>query len=100
LRLRLNQAPALPTAIDEITTALEHHVVHARRITELELARTAGEAAAQRLRAIVHGEPVDPPLERAAHSRARSSTAHTFGGPCEPVASAVISRLARWSREP
>ena len=49
--------------IDEITTALEHRMVHAHRITELESARTATETNAQRLRALLRGEPVDRPLE-------------------------------------
>jgi hypothetical protein len=49
--------------IDAITTALEHRMVHAHRITELELARTARENNAQRLRALLRGEPVDRPLE-------------------------------------
>ncbi|GGU92767.1 hypothetical protein GCM10010260_29390 [Streptomyces filipinensis] len=51
------------TRIDTITTALEHRMVHAHRITELELARTARESTAQRLRALLRGEPVDRPLE-------------------------------------
>jgi DNA-binding PucR family transcriptional regulator len=49
--------------IDAITTALEHRMVHAHRITELELARTTRENDAQRLRALLRGEPVDRPLE-------------------------------------
>ncbi|NKZ05395.1 helix-turn-helix domain-containing protein [Actinomadura latina] len=56
------------TRIDEITTALVHRMVHAHRVTELEMARTAREARAQMLRQLLHGEavPVRAPLDPAA----------------------------------
>lgn len=53
------------TKIDAISTALEHRMVHAHRIMELELVRTARDSSAQRLRALLHGEPVDRPLDPA-----------------------------------
>ncbi|MFA1544188.1 helix-turn-helix domain-containing protein [Actinomadura monticuli] len=55
------------TRIDEITTALVHRMVHAHRITELEMARTAREARVQMLRQLLHGEavPVLAPLDAA-----------------------------------
>lgn len=56
---------AAVTRIDAIATALEHRMVHAHRITELELVRTARDSTAQRLRALLHGEPVDRPLDPA-----------------------------------
>ncbi|WP_433232191.1 helix-turn-helix domain-containing protein [Actinomadura formosensis] len=46
------------TRIDEITAALVHRMVHAHRVTELEMARTAREARVQMLRRLLHGEPV------------------------------------------
>lgn len=49
--------------IDAIATALEHRMVHAHRIAELAQARTARDAAVQRLRRILHGEPYDHPLD-------------------------------------
>lgn len=56
------------TRIDEITTALVHRMVHAHRVTELEMARTAREARVQLLRQLLHGEavPVGAPLDAAA----------------------------------
>lgn len=53
------------TRIDAIATALEHRMVHAHRITEMELVRTARDSSAERLRALLHGEPVDRPLDPA-----------------------------------
>jgi len=49
------------TRIDAITTALVHRMVHAHRVTELELARTTREGRVQALRQLLHGEPVEPP---------------------------------------
>jgi hypothetical protein len=56
------------TRLDEITTALSHRMVHAHRVTELELARTAREEHVQVLRRLLHGEPVTvpPPFDPAA----------------------------------
>ncbi|CNF88506.1 regulator of polyketide synthase expression [Mycobacterium tuberculosis] len=56
------------TRIDEITTALVHRMVHAHRVTELEMARTAREARVQLLRQLLHGEAVavGAPLDPAA----------------------------------
>jgi hypothetical protein len=51
------------TRIDAINTALEHRMVHAHRITELEMARTTRDTAVQRLRQLLHGEPTDTPLD-------------------------------------
>jgi hypothetical protein len=51
------------TRIDAITTELEHRMVHAHRITDLEMARTARDNAVQRLRQLLHGEPAGTPLE-------------------------------------
>ena len=54
------------TRVDEITTALVHRMVHAHRVTELELTRTARDARVQLLRQLLHGEaaavraPLDP----------------------------------------
>ncbi|GAA3206708.1 helix-turn-helix domain-containing protein [Actinocorallia longicatena] len=52
------------TRIDAIATALEHRMVHAHRIAELDLARTARDTEVQRLRRILHGED---PADRALH---------------------------------
>ncbi|SEF60540.1 PucR C-terminal helix-turn-helix domain-containing protein [Thermomonospora echinospora] len=49
------------TRIDAITTALVHRMVHAHRVTELELARTTREGHVQMLRQLLHGEPVAVP---------------------------------------
>jgi hypothetical protein len=46
------------TRIDAINTALVHRMVHAHRITELEMARTTREGHVQTLRQLLHGEPV------------------------------------------
>jgi hypothetical protein len=46
------------TRIDAITTALVHRMVHAHRVAELEMARTARESHVQMLRQLLHGEPV------------------------------------------
>ncbi|REF00132.1 helix-turn-helix domain-containing protein [Thermomonospora umbrina] len=46
------------TRIDAITTALVHRMVHAHRVTELEMARTTREGRVQMLRQLLHGEPV------------------------------------------
>ncbi|MGH3387628.1 MAG: helix-turn-helix domain-containing protein, partial [Actinomadura sp.] len=46
------------TRIDAMATALEHRMVHAHRIAELEQARTAREVHVQLLRQLLHGEPV------------------------------------------
>ncbi|MGI8331263.1 helix-turn-helix domain-containing protein [Actinomadura scrupuli] len=51
------------TRIDAITTQLEHRMVHAHRITELEMARTTRDSAVQRLRQLLHGEPAGTPLD-------------------------------------
>ena len=53
------------TRIDEITTALVHRMVHAHRVAELEMARTAREGRVQMLRRLLHGEsvPVPTPLD-------------------------------------
>jgi hypothetical protein len=51
------------TRIDAITTQLEHRMVHAHRITELEMARTTRDSAVQRLRQVLHGEPPGTPLD-------------------------------------
>jgi hypothetical protein len=51
------------TRIDAITTQLEHRMVHAHRITELETARTTRDSAVQRLRQLLHGEPAGSPLD-------------------------------------
>ncbi|MCP2342366.1 helix-turn-helix domain-containing protein [Actinomadura rupiterrae] len=54
------------TAIDGVTTALVHRMVHAHRTAELEMARTTREGHAQLLRRVLHGEhtprpaPLDP----------------------------------------
>lgn len=54
------------TRIDEITTGLVHRMVHAHRVAELEMTRTAREARVQLLRQLLHGEavaaraPLDP----------------------------------------
>ncbi|GAA0935888.1 helix-turn-helix domain-containing protein [Actinocorallia libanotica] len=44
------------TRIDAIATALEHRMVHAHRVAELELAGTARDIRVQRLRRLLHGE--------------------------------------------
>jgi hypothetical protein len=44
------------TQIDGIATALEHRMVHAHRIAELDMARTARDTHVQRLRQFLHGE--------------------------------------------
>ncbi|MQY09151.1 helix-turn-helix domain-containing protein [Actinomadura macrotermitis] len=49
------------TRIDEITTTLVHRMVHAHRVAELELARTARESHLQVLRRLLHGEQVAAP---------------------------------------
>jgi hypothetical protein len=54
------------TRIDAITTALVHRMVHAHRVTELELARTAREGRLQALRQLLHGEPAAVPAPLAA----------------------------------
>ncbi|MEV5706089.1 helix-turn-helix domain-containing protein [Actinoallomurus sp. NPDC052274] len=52
--------------IDAVATALEHRMVHAHRIAELEMARTTRDAHAQVLRRVLHGESDDPaPLDPA-----------------------------------
>jgi hypothetical protein len=53
------------TRIDAITTALVHRMVHAHRVAELEMARTARESHVETLRQLLHGEPatVLPPLD-------------------------------------
>ncbi|MES9539733.1 MULTISPECIES: helix-turn-helix domain-containing protein [unclassified Actinomadura] len=53
------------TRIDEITTALVQRMVHAHRVAELEMARTAREERLQMLRQLLHGEavPVLAPLD-------------------------------------
>lgn len=54
------------TAIDGVTTALVHRMVHAHRTAELEMAQTTREGHAQLLRRVLHGEhtphpaPLDP----------------------------------------
>lgn len=45
------------TRIDAVATALEHRMVHAHRIAELELARTTRDTNVQRLRQALRGEP-------------------------------------------
>jgi hypothetical protein len=45
------------TRIDAVATALEHRMVHAHRIAELEMARTTRDTSLQRLRLALHGEP-------------------------------------------
>ncbi|MEO3788071.1 helix-turn-helix domain-containing protein [Actinocorallia sp. B10E7] len=47
------------TRIDVVATALEHRMVHAHRIAELELAGTARDIQVQRLRRLLHGELAD-----------------------------------------
>jgi hypothetical protein len=57
------------TRIDEITTALVQRMVHAHRVTELEMARTARESRVQALRQLLHGErpaSLPAPLETGA----------------------------------
>ncbi|MEO5873836.1 MAG: helix-turn-helix domain-containing protein [Streptosporangiaceae bacterium] len=44
------------TRIDAIATALEHRMVHAHRIAELDMARTTRDTQVQRLRQLLHGE--------------------------------------------
>lgn len=44
------------TQVDAIATALEHRMVHAHRIAELDMARTARDTQIQRLRQLLHGE--------------------------------------------
>ena len=52
--------------IDAVATALEHRMVHAHRVAEMEMARTTREAHAQVLRRVLHGEPGDrAPLDPA-----------------------------------
>ncbi|TDD93622.1 helix-turn-helix domain-containing protein [Actinomadura rubrisoli] len=53
--------------VDEITTRLVHRMVHAHRVAELEMARTARETHVQMLRRLLHGEavPVLAPLDPA-----------------------------------
>lgn len=52
------------TRIDAVATALEHRMVHAHRVAELEMARTTRDAHVQVLRRVLHGEPGDPaPLD-------------------------------------
>jgi hypothetical protein len=51
------------TRIDAITTELEHRMVHAHRIADLEMARTMRDSAVQRLRQLLHGEPAGTPLD-------------------------------------
>ncbi len=51
--------------IDAVATSLEHRMVHAHRVAEMEMARTTREAHAQVLRRVLHGEagspaPLDP----------------------------------------
>ncbi|MGK5552212.1 helix-turn-helix domain-containing protein [Actinomadura kijaniata] len=46
------------TRIDAVTTVLIQRMVHAHRVAELELARTARESHQQMLRQLLHGEPV------------------------------------------
>lgn len=45
------------TCIDAVATALEHRMVHAHRVAELELARTTRDTDLQRLRRALRGEP-------------------------------------------
>ncbi len=53
--------------IDAVATALEHRMVHAHRVAEMEMARTTREAHAQVLRRVLHGEQGDlAPLDPAA----------------------------------
>lgn len=47
------------TRIDAIATALEHRMVHAHRVAELELAGTARDIQVERLRRLLHGERTD-----------------------------------------
>ncbi len=47
------------TRIDAIATTLEHRMVHAHRVAELELAGTARDIRVQRLRRLLHGEQID-----------------------------------------
>jgi hypothetical protein len=57
------------TRIDEITNTLVHRMVHAHRVTELEMARTARESRVQALRQLLHGErpaSLPAPLEAGA----------------------------------
>ncbi|MFC4913868.1 helix-turn-helix domain-containing protein [Actinomadura gamaensis] len=49
------------TAIDGVTTALVHRMVHAHRTAELEMAQTTRESHAQLLRRLLHGEPAPRP---------------------------------------
>ncbi|WP_285693541.1 helix-turn-helix domain-containing protein [Actinomadura sp. NBRC 104412] len=49
------------TRIDAITTALVHRMVHAHRVAELEMARTARESHVETLRQLLHGEPAAAP---------------------------------------
>ncbi|MCO5998374.1 helix-turn-helix domain-containing protein [Actinoallomurus rhizosphaericola] len=52
--------------IDAVATALEHRMVHAHRIAEMEMARTTRDAHAQVLRRVLHGEGGDlAPLDAA-----------------------------------
>jgi PucR C-terminal helix-turn-helix domain len=53
------------TRIDAIATALEHRMVHAHRIAELEMAWTTRDSAVQRLRQLLHGE--ETVFDRAGH---------------------------------
>jgi hypothetical protein len=45
------------TRIDAVATALEHRMVHAHRVAELEMARTTRDTDLQRLRQALRGEP-------------------------------------------
>lgn len=74
--------------IDAVATALEHRMVHAHRVAEMEMARTARDAQAQVLRRVLHGEGGDPaPLDagRPYHC--------LVAGVSDPRAAAELERL-------
>ncbi|QXJ26182.1 helix-turn-helix domain-containing protein [Actinomadura graeca] len=99
------------TRIDEITTALVHRMVHAHRVAELEMARTAREGRVQTLRRLLHGEavpvPAPPGPSGAYHcvvsdvsdpaAAARLETALTAAGPglCGLVDGRLAALVAR-----
>ncbi|MFI0449834.1 helix-turn-helix domain-containing protein [Actinomadura sp. 6N118] len=100
------------TRIDDITTALVHRMVHAHRVAELEMARTARESHIQMLRQLLHGEyepvlaPLDPavpyhcvvsdvsdPAVAAGIEAALTATGHGLCGLVDGRLAALVTRL-------
>jgi PucR C-terminal helix-turn-helix domain len=95
------------TRFDAVATALERRMVHAHRVAELELARTARDTHTQVLRRTLHGEPGDPaPLDPAVAYHclvsdvsdpavARSMEQWLTGGLCGLVDGRLVALLPR-----